>query len=219
MTTWCPTARIARMQEPPGGRYRGLSRATLLRWPPSNLNGGADYSVDFGSLLAGGEYVVTCVFGTAAIASQAWTSIFGNTATAWLTWTASGVQSIPVCVLTSLGNVYQVDVTICISAEAALITPIPPAVSGNVVSGVSMAAWLSSLPTTTPTNGGWWNNAGIPAFAGTVTAPTGSTTPDTLATQIQMQAWLATLPTSPPSSGGWWNNDGVPAQADASTAA
>ncbi|GBQ69599.1 hypothetical protein AA103196_2257 [Ameyamaea chiangmaiensis NBRC 103196] len=139
--------------------------APLLRWPPTSIGSGADYSVDFNNSLSDGEYVAACEFGTDGIATQSWTSTFGNIVTVWLTWSASGPQTIPVCVLTSKGNTFQVDVSIAVSSEASLLTPVPPG-SPNEASLASFKAlydaYRDSLPTADPGDGtSDWNNAGI----------------------------------------------------------
>jgi len=163
--TWSPCCRIVQPVNGPALRLRGLAGLVSPSWPASNIGAGADYSVDFSPLLCGGEYVTQCSFGTTGNATQAWTSTFGNVVTAWLTWTTSGLITVPVAVETSLGNVFQVDVTICLSAEAALIAPTPPVAPGQSSLAQFKALYeqyRDSLPTTDPGDGvSDWNNSGI----------------------------------------------------------
>lgn len=164
--TFCPGARVVCAKIPRAIVVRGLNSISSIAWPNANINGGADYSVDFSPALQDGEYIVgTPVFSTSSTATQSWVSIFGNIATAWLTWTASGNLDVAVGVVTSLGNTYQVDVDIYVSDEAALVEPIPPTQPGDD----SLAkfkflydGYLNSLPDTDPGDGtSDWNNAGI----------------------------------------------------------
>jgi len=130
---------------------RGLMSFVTLSWPPSNIGAGADYSVDFSAALCGGEYVVSGKFGATDCATQAWASpsIFGNIVTMWLSWTASGNITVPVAVITNTGNVYQVDVGISLSSEAALLTPVPPEDpnGGAVVNGAVLSRSGSPIAT------------------------------------------------------------------------
>jgi len=165
--TWRPSARIVR----PGGcataQLRGMALQPLLAWPDSNLNGGADYSVDFSGLLDPGETIEAFAFDTGGAGSQAWTYLSGTIVTAWLSWSQSGSVPVSVCALGSSGTSYQVVVTISISATPALIAASPPPAPGvdiSAVNNATMSAWLSSLPTQQPAGGGWWNNANIPTY-------------------------------------------------------
>lgn len=162
--TWRPSARIVR----PGGcataNLRGMALQPLLAWPDSNINGGADYSVDFSALLAPGEIIQSFSFDAGSMAERAWLSSFGTIVTAFLTWTASGQNAVNVCVLSDRGNSYQVAVSIFVNATASLIGAVPPAEPGTevpLVNSATMTAWLNSLPTSPPASGGYWNNAGI----------------------------------------------------------
>ncbi|WP_336985138.1 hypothetical protein [Asaia sp. HN128] len=165
--TWRPSARIVR----PGGcataQLRGMALQPLLAWPDSNINGGADYSVDFSGLLTSGETIQAFAFDTGGVGTQAWTYLSGTTATAWLSWEQAGTISVAVCALGSSGATYQIGVSITVSATPALIAASPPPAPGADISAVNnatMTAWLASLPTTAPLNGGWWNNANIPTY-------------------------------------------------------
>lgn len=163
---FCPGARIVCAKIPRAITVRGLNSISSIAWPNSNINGGADYSVDFSPALQDGEYIVgDPVFSTENTATQSWVSTFGNIATAWLTWTASGNLDVSVGVLTSLGNTFQVDVDIYVSDEEALIAPVPP--ESPATPDVNTFKFLydqfvSSLPTTDPGDGtSEWNNSGI----------------------------------------------------------
>lgn len=164
--TFCPGARVVCAKIPRAITVRGLNSIASIAWPNSNINGGADYSVDFSPALQDGEYIVgDPAFSTSSLATQAWVSTFGNIATAWLTWTASGNLDIAVGVVTNLGNTYQVDVDIYISDEAAITTPVPPSspdASSLAQFKVLYDEYLDSLPTTDPGDGtSDWNNSGI----------------------------------------------------------
>ncbi|NVN02237.1 MULTISPECIES: hypothetical protein [Asaia] len=165
--TWRPSARIVR----PGGcataQLRGMALQPLLAWPDSNLNGGADYSVDFSGVLAPGETITAFAFDAGSGGTQAWTYLSGETVTAWLSWAQAGSTAVNVCVLGSSGATYQVTVSISISATPALISASPPTAPGADISAVNnatMSAWLATLPTSAPATGGWWNNANIPTY-------------------------------------------------------
>ncbi|WP_336764145.1 hypothetical protein [Asaia sp. VD9] len=165
--TWRPSARIVR----PGGcataNLRGMALQPLLAWPDSNLNGGADYSVDFSGLLAPGETIQAFAFDTGGVGTQAWSYLSGTTATAWLSWAQAGSIAVNVCALSSSGATYQVAVSISVSATPALIAASPPTAPGADISAVNsatMTAWLATLPTSAPATGGWWNNANIPSY-------------------------------------------------------
>ncbi|WP_336945663.1 hypothetical protein [Asaia sp. HN010] len=168
--TWRPSANILR----PSSGARGGACPTAgcpLVWPPSTLNGGGDYSVDFDGLLAPGEYIVSFQFDAGDAADQAWSSLFGTIATAWLRWKSSGLRSVTVCVLTSHGNSQQVEANITVSPRTALF-PVPLPVAPdmpvtNALSDRAMDAWLRQLPTD-PVQAvdGWFNNAGIPTRLG-----------------------------------------------------
>ncbi|MFC0500038.1 hypothetical protein [Asaia krungthepensis] len=124
--TWRPSARIVR----PGGcasaQLRGMALQPLLAWPDSNLNGGADYSVDFAGVLSPGETVQSFAFDTGGFGTQAWTYLSGTICTAWFSWTQAGGATVNVCALGSSGATYQVAVSISVSGTAALIADVPP---------------------------------------------------------------------------------------------
>lgn len=168
--TWRPSARIVR----PGGcataQLRGMALQPLLAWPDSNINGGADYSVDFSGLLSPGETIKALAFDTDGAGTQAWTSLTDTICTAWISWTQAGTLAVTVCALGSSGASYQVVVAITVSASPSLVPASPPTAPGvdiNSVNDATMSAWLTSLPTSAPAAGGWWNNANIPTYAGT----------------------------------------------------
>ena len=163
--TFCPSNRIVNACPASAIRARGLINVAPITWPSGNINGGADYSVDFSDVLSGGEYIVSADFSVADTANKAWVSTFGNTVTAWLTWTGSGYLTVPVGVLTNLGVTYQVDVAIYIADEASIIAPIAPADPSQTTIQQFRElydAYLESLPTFDPGDGtSDWNNSGI----------------------------------------------------------
>ncbi|WP_122039604.1 hypothetical protein [Asaia bogorensis] len=168
--TWRPSANILRPVREPAGQGCYPKSHPELVWPPSALNGGGDYSIDFDALLAPGEFISSFRVDAGAGAKQAWTSLFGTIATAWLQWTVPGLQTVTVCALTSLGASLQVDAKICIGARPSLFPASAPPAPGaplSVVTDNTMDAWLKALPTE-PDNdaGGWFNNAGIPTRIG-----------------------------------------------------
>ncbi|MFC0509737.1 hypothetical protein [Asaia spathodeae] len=124
--TWRPSARIVR----PGGcasaQLRGMALQPLLAWPDSNLNGGADYSVDFSELLAPDETIQAFAFDSGGFGTQAWTYLYGTICTAWFSWVQAGAASVNVCVLGSSGATYQVPVSVSIDATPALVAAMPP---------------------------------------------------------------------------------------------
>ncbi|MDR6182067.1 hypothetical protein [Asaia bogorensis] len=208
--TWRPSARIVR----PGGcasaQLRGMALQPLLAWPDSNINGGADYSVDFSGLLGCGEAILSYDFDPGAAGSVAWLSSYGSCVTAYITWLAAGALSVNVAVLSTLGNTYQVTVGVTVSAIPALIPSNPQPAPGPIapfVDSGGMEGWVACLGTQQPTGDGWWLNAGIPTFSGRPDFGDASI-PGLILTNVNMGEWLATLPVAPPSSG-WWNNAGI----------
>jgi len=209
--TWRPSARIVR----PGGcataNLRGMALQPLLAWPDSNINGGADYSVDFSRILDCHETIEAFEFGVTG-GTVAWTWLFGTIATAYITWTSSGPLTVNVSVASSDGNTYQAAVQIFVSPTACLTPVIPPPRPGGTsvtVTDASMAAWIGRLPNVVPSGDGWWSNAGVPTFSGTPDAadqPSGAPMIDS----AMMTDWIDTLPDAPVASALWWNNAGVP---------
>ncbi|GAB6854156.1 hypothetical protein [Asaia astilbis] len=170
--SWRPSARIVR----PGGcataQLRGMAMHPLLAWPDSNINGGADYSVDFSGLLGPGESVKAFAFDAGSAATLHWTYLSGTTVTAWFRWVQSGATAVTVCVLGSSGATYQAVVSIVVSATPALIAASPPSAPGVDVSAVNdatMSVWFDSLPNSPDPNRRWWNNAKIPTRLDTTT--------------------------------------------------
>ncbi|CDG39653.1 MULTISPECIES: hypothetical protein [Asaia] len=208
--TWRPSARIVR----PGGcataNLRGMALQPLLAWPDSNINGGADYSVDFSGVLGCGEAVLSYDFDPGAAGSVAWLSSYGSCVTAYITWLAGGALSVDVAVLSTLGNTYQVTVSISVSAVPALIPSAPQPSPGPVlplVDSGGMEGWIACLPVGSPSGDGWWLNAGIPTFAGRPDSGDPSI-PGLTITDGAMSDWLSSLPVTPPTAG-WWCNSGV----------
>lgn len=165
--SWRPSARIVR----PGGcataQLRGMALQPMLVWPDSNINGGADYSVDFSALLSPGESVQALAFDAGSAGSQSWTYLSGTTVTAWIKWVQSGAIPVTVCALGSSGATYQAVVSITVSSTPSLVDASPPSAPGvdiSAVNSATMSAWLDSLPASPPSGGGWWNNANIPTY-------------------------------------------------------
>ncbi|WP_336947502.1 hypothetical protein [Asaia sp. HN010] len=167
--TWRPSANILRPGYGAGGGACPSSRSALV-WPSAALHSGCDYSIDFDSLLAPGEFITSFEFAAGSAADQAWTNLFGTIATAWLRWKSPGLQTVIVCALSSHDNNYQVDIAITVGTRPTLFpVPLPPApeTPTTTLTSEAMGAWLGSLPTDPGETGtGWRNNAGIPTRTG-----------------------------------------------------
>ncbi|GBR07267.1 hypothetical protein HW511_11985 [Asaia siamensis] len=167
--TWRPSANILRPLTGANVSACPSVRSALV-WPPSALNGGGDYSIDFDGILAPGEYIVSFVFDAGNAADQAWTSLFGTIATVWLRWKTSGMSVVTVCALTSHGNTHQVEANIMVSPRASLFPvslPTAPETPALPLSNATMDAWLGHLPTDPAgLTQGWFNNGGIPTRLG-----------------------------------------------------
>ena len=208
--TWRPSARIVR----PGGcataNLRGMALQPTLAWPDSNINGGADYSVDFSGLLGCGEAVLSFEFDPGASGAIAWVSSYGSIVTAYITWVSSGALSVSVAALSTFGNTYQVEIPISVSSTPALIPSTPQPGPGPIapfVDSGGMEGWIACLSSQSPTGDGWWLNAGIPTFSGRPDFGDPSI-PGLILSDDGMAKWLATLPTTAPDRG-WWNNAGI----------
>ncbi|WP_222547521.1 hypothetical protein [Asaia lannensis] len=173
--TWRPSANILRpaREHSSPGCYPGVNSCTSLHsdlvWPPSSLNGGGDYSIDFDAFLAPGEYISAFRFDAGAL-KPAWTNLFGTIVTAWFRWSEPGLQTVTICAVTSHNANHQVVARIMVMARPSLFPAEPPPAPGSVMDRVTdemMDRWLMSLPTDPDTAGtGWYNNAGIPTRLG-----------------------------------------------------
>ncbi|RUT27334.1 hypothetical protein C0V97_01170 [Asaia sp. W19] len=206
---WRPSERIVRPFMLANPNLRSVLQAQLV-WPDSNLNGGADYSVDFSEILGPNEAVLSFDFDPGSFGSIAWVSSYGSCVTAYIRWLVAGSITVNVGVLSSLGNTYQIAVSITVSSIPALIPPIPQPGPGPIapfIDSGGMEGWFACLGVDQPVGDRWWNNAGIPNFAGRPDFSDASI-PGLTITCTGMGAWLASLPISSPSRG-WWNNGGV----------
>lgn len=155
--TWRPTARIVRPGSCAAAQLRGLALQPLLAWPGSNLNGGADYSVDFSRLLGCGEAVESFDFDPGTAGPISWVSSYGSCVTAHITWTQAGALTVNVGVLSNMGNTYQVAVSINVSATPALVPGKPqpgPDLTGLTINGGVYMGQSSDLPAGLSSNGG-----------------------------------------------------------------
>lgn len=165
--TWRPSARIVRPGCYASAYSRGAALQPALSWPDTNIGAGADYSVDFAHILGPGETIKSFSFDAGASADRAWLSAFGTVVSAFMTWKVAGETSVEVCVLSDVGNSYQISISIFVDATPALIAAVPPPSPGDEIPQVNdatMSAWLNSLPTSPPASGGYWNNAGIATY-------------------------------------------------------
>lgn len=104
-----------------------LPNSQTRSWPSSCIGSGADYGVDFSTLLCGDDHITQVSIDAGGAADVAWETIIdGTIAVAWLTWTAAGLNRVNVSVVTAGGASFTRAVMCSVSPTVSLIAASAP---------------------------------------------------------------------------------------------
>lgn len=127
---WMPCQRIARADDPPAFRIRGLAQSAVIFWPKATAGTGADYSIDFSRLMGCSDRIVA-VESMCSGGMLAWASVFGPLATIWVQWLCAGQQTATLSVRTAEGSVFTATASVAVNCAPQLIDSNLPTYAPN----------------------------------------------------------------------------------------